>query len=87
MSHNLTIGDVLPSGMKSSFSAAVLGTSIDEATKIAKFMEPPTSPLSEGDVNEIKQIYSDYIDNNNQKSDSAYWNKSEADNEAYWNKG
>jgi len=87
MAKNLTIGDVLPSEVKSEYSAKILATSLDEALGIAKYQKPSTSGLSTADMEKIDQIYSKYLKQGGKGgSDSAYWNKSQSENDAYWNK-
>ncbi|MBT8327349.1 MAG: hypothetical protein KJP21_06475 [Bacteroidia bacterium] len=80
----LTIGDVLPSKMKSNYSGAVLAVKVKEALDIAKLGEPPSSDLSSEDVSAIKDIYSLYLSADGEDSDSAYWSQSTAKNDAYW---
>ena len=57
---SLTIGDVLPSNMRSNYSAAVLAVTLKEARDIVKFDMPPTSNLSTDDIAALKEIYSEY---------------------------
>ncbi len=82
---NLTIGDLLPSDMKSQYPSSVLNVSIAEALNIAKFNMPPTSNLSASDVAAIIEIYNAYMNNHDPNGNSAYWNTSPNQNQAYWN--
>ncbi|MEP7318557.1 MAG: hypothetical protein ABI921_07440 [Panacibacter sp.] len=87
---SLTIGDVLPDYLKSNYSQTVLDVSLTEAVQIAVLNEPPTSDLSEADINSVIAIYQQYQSEGGPDSNpggSAYWNKSKDDNDAYWNKG
>lgn len=81
----LTLGDVLPSDLKSKY-ADVLNVPIQEAINVAKYLMPPSSDLTDDQVNEIKAVYAAYMADKGDNSDSAYWNKSPDANSAYWSK-
>lgn len=84
-----TIGDALPADMKADYPQSVLDVTLDEAVKIAVYDEPPTSALSEEDVEDVKEIFETYESEGGPGSDaggSTYWNKSPDENSAYWNK-
>jgi hypothetical protein len=83
---NLTIGDVLPSSMKSNYSSELLGTSMKTAIDVVKYSMPPPSNLTEKDVDDMNSIYSDYEGTHTTNTDSSYWNSSAADNEGYWSR-
>jgi len=85
---NLTIGDVLPSEEKDKYSDNVLNVSLEEAVNIVVYTMPPTSDLTDEEINEIKEIYNCYLSTGGEgsDSDSAYWNKSQDSNQAYWDK-
>ncbi len=89
MATNLTVGDALPDYMKSDYPETVLNVSLSEAVNIAVYSEPPTSNLSESDIDDIIEIFQEYQSEGGPDSDaggSAYWNKSKDENSAYWNK-
>ncbi len=89
MATNLTVGDALPDYMKSDYPETVLNVSLSEAVNIAVYSEPPTSDLSESDIDDIIEIFEEYQSEGGPGSDaggSAYWNKSKDENSAYWNK-
>lgn len=81
----LTLGDVLPSDLKSKYPD-VLNVDMQEAINIAKYLMPPSSDLSEQQVEDIKEVYATYMNKKGDNSDSAYWNKSPESNSAYWSK-
>jgi len=90
MAADLTIGDVLPDYLKADYSETVLSVPLTEAVEIAVYNEPPTSDLSEDDIEDIIEIFQEYETEGGPGSDpggSAYWNKSKDENSAYWNKG
>ena len=88
----LTIGEVLPSNMRSNYSSEVLQTPLQEAINIVKYDMPSTTGLGAHDISEIKEIYKEYQDNqqnastSSEESDTGYWDKSEQENDAYWDK-
>ncbi|MBK9271007.1 MAG: hypothetical protein IPM48_05385 [Saprospiraceae bacterium] len=82
---NLTLGEVLPSDMRSQYPSEVLDVSMEEAINIAKYDMPPSSDLSASDIEDIKSIYSAYMANHDDHSNSAYWNTTPDKNQAYWN--
>ncbi len=89
MADNLTIGDALPDYMQDNYPETVLEVPLSEAVNIAVYGEPPTSDLSQDDINSVIQIFNLYQSQGGQGSDaggSAYWNKSPDENQAYWNK-
>lgn len=81
----LTLGDVLPSDLQAKY-ADVLNVTVEEAIQIVKYSEPPSSPLTLKQINELKEISQAYLAKEDDNSDSAYWNKSTSENEAYWSK-
>lgn len=81
----LTLGDVLPTSLKSKY-ADVLSVKVGEAIQIVKYSMPPSSPLTPQQINELKEISQAYLAKEDDNSDSAYWNKSTSENEAYWSK-
>jgi hypothetical protein len=83
---NLTIGDVLPSSMKSNYSSELLGTSMNTAMDVVKFDMAPPSDLTDKDVEDMNSIYQMYEGSHATNTDSSYWNTSTSDNEAYWSK-
>ncbi|MEP6465956.1 MAG: hypothetical protein ABJB05_06605 [Parafilimonas sp.] len=89
MDANQTIGDALPDYMKADYSETVLNVPLSEAVNIAVYDEPPTSNLSQEDIDDINEIFETYQADGGPDSDaggSAYWNKSVDENQAYWNK-
>jgi hypothetical protein len=85
----VTIGDALPDYMKADYSETVLNVPLEEAVKIAVYDEPPTSNLSEDDIDDIVEIFGQYQSEGGPDANaggSAYWNKSPDENSAYWNK-
>ena len=89
MESNLTIGDALPDYMKADYSETVLNVPLAEAVNIAVYSEPPTSNLSQDDIDDVIEIFQLYQSEGGPDSDaggSAYWNKSVDENQAYWNK-
>lgn len=89
MAADLTIGDVLPDNLKADYPETVLNVPLTEAVEIALYNEPPTSDLSEDDIEDIIEIFQEYQAEGGpgSNSSSAYWNKSKDENSAYWNKG
>jgi hypothetical protein len=83
---NLTIGDVLPSSMKSNYSSELLNTSMKTAIDVVKYSMPPPSNLTEKDIDDMNTIYSEYEGNHGNNTDSSYWNSSPSDNEGYWSR-
>jgi hypothetical protein len=89
MATTTTLGDALPDYLKGDYSAAVLNVPLSEAVNIAVYSMPPTSNLSEDDINDIIEIFQLYQAEGGPGADpggSAYWNKSKDENQAYWNK-
>lgn len=89
MPTTVTLGDALPSYLKDDYPEAVLNVPLSEAVKIAVYSEPPTSNLTEDEIDDIVEIFQLYQNEGGPGSDaggSAYWNKSQDENSAYWNK-
>ena len=87
--NDLTIEDALPDDMKSEYPESVLMVTLAEADQIVNQGMPPTSDLSESDIQDLQDIFNDYEEEGGPNSDSdgsAFWNKTPAENSAYWNK-
>lgn len=89
MDTNVTIGDALPEDMRDNYPDEVLNVPLSEAVNIAVYDMPPTSDLSEDDIDDIKQIFALYQSEGGPGSESDgsdYWSKTPEQNQTYWNK-
>jgi hypothetical protein len=87
MSANLTLGDVLPSNVKSNYSDDVLSVSVEAAVDFC--MNGKQGDLTWDQATAAKEIYNLYLSEGgpDSDSDSAYWNQSPSTADAYWNSG